>query len=277
MTVALLAVAVAVAVAAWPVPRPGARRLCELSVAARLAGGTTAASGQTWLRLVRSRSVVCLGALALSVLSTVWRGPVVGMAAGVAAALGLSSAARAARRRAARSRDRDLSAGLRLLGAELAIGSSAAAALAAAGSVAGAHRPAFAAAATATADGDDLVAAVTAVGAEPELIAIARAWQVATTLGLPLAAALARVDDDVQSRREQARVVAAVLAGPRASAALLSALPVLGVGLGLVMGARPLHVLLDTAAGRLLLCLGVVLDAAGVVWTAWLISAAERL
>jgi hypothetical protein len=36
------------------------------------------------------------------------------------------------------------------------------------------------------------------------------------------------------------------------------------------------HVLLETSAGRILLCVGVLLDALGVMWTARLISSAER-
>jgi len=225
----------------------------------------------------RSRAVICAAAFALGGLGSAWRGPVVGVAAAVAGALSVSSVVRGSRRAAERSRDHDLSAALRLARAELDVGSSGAVALSAAASVAGVHRAAFEAAAAALAEGgDDVVAAVSAAGAEPELIVSAQAWQLAATLGLPLAGVLARVDDDVQARRDQVRVVASALAGPRSSAGLLAGLPVLGVVLGMAMGARPLHVLLDAAGGQMLLCAGVLLDAAGVVWTARLISSAER-
>jgi tight adherence protein B len=160
--------------------------------------------------------------------------------------------------------------------AELDVGSSGAAALTAAATVAGAHAGAFAAAGRAVADGTDVVAAVVAAAADSELIVIAQAWQLAAELGVPVAEVLARVDDDVQARRDQARAVASALAGPRSSAALLAGLPVLGIGLGLAMGARPLEVLFDTRAGPLLLLAGCGLDAAGVLWTARLIRSAER-
>ena len=273
MTIALFSLAIALL--AWPAQRPFERRLIGLIGAERLAVPPSRVPLRRWRRVIPSRLAICVAALALGGLSTPWRGPLVGVTVAAVAALGLSCGARAARRAVSRSGDRDLSAALRLLRAELDVGSSGAVALAAAAAVAGAHRRVFEAAAAAAADGGDVVAAVSAADAAPELIVIARAWHLATTLGLPLAGVLARVDDDVQSRRDQARVVASALAGPRSSAALLAGLPVLGIVLGLAMGAQPLHVLLDTGGGRMLLCAGVLLDAAGVLWTARLISSAE--
>jgi tight adherence protein B len=273
MTLAFLALAVAVLM--WPVPQPGERRLLGLAGAARLAGPAPSGLGLPWRRLVPSRAVILVAALGVGGLATAWRGPAVGLAVAVVGAMGLWCAARALRRASARVTDRDLSAALRLVRGELEVGSSAAVALTAGAAVAGVHRPAFEAAATALADGEDVVAAVTAAGGEPELIVIAQALGLAATLGTPLSGVLARVDDDVQARRDQARLVASALAGPRSSAALLAGLPVLGVVLGMAMGAHPVHVLLETTAGRVLLCVGVLLDALGVVWTARLISSAE--
>jgi tight adherence protein B len=274
MTLALIAFAAALV--AWPAPRPGERRVHGLVGAARL-GGPSRVRRWRWRAAVPSRVAIALAAAGAGSLAVVWRGPVVGAAAAVAVAVGLSAVGQAMRRSATRARDRDLSTALRLVRAELDVGSSAVVALTAASSVAGAHRPAFAAAASALADGRDVGAAVGEVSADPQLIVIAQAWQLATALGIPLAGVLARVDDDVQASREQNRVVAAALAGPRSSAALLAGLPVLGIVLGLAMGADPLHVLLDTGGGRLLLAAGVLLDAVGVLWTDRLISSAERL
>lgn len=273
MTVALIALCCALL--AWPTPRPADRRMRDLVGAARLSGPARVRR-RRWRGLVPSRAVIGLAALGGGLLGAVWRGPVVGGAAAVAVAVGLSAAGQAMRRSSSRARDRDLSAGLRLVRAELEVGSSAVVALTTASSVAGAHGPAFAAAASALADGRDVGEAVREVSDDPQLIVIAQAWQLAAALGIPLAGVLARVDDDVQARRDQNRVVAAALAGPRSSATLLAGLPVLGIVLGLAMGAHPLHVLLDTGGGRLLLAGGVVLDAAGILWTARLISSAER-
>jgi tight adherence protein B len=269
-------VALAVAVVAWPVPRPVELRLRGLVHADRLAAPGTSAPALWWRRLARSRGLTVAVVLGPGSAGAAWRGPIVGVTCAGAAALVLAGVVRAAGRAVARSRDRDLSAALRMVRAELDVGSSGGAALTAAATVAGVHATAFAAAATAVADGSDVVAAVSAVGGDPELIVIAQAWQLAATLGLPVADVLARVDDDVQARREQTRAVASALAGPRSSAALLAGLPVLGVVLGLAMGARPLQVLFDTRAGPLLLLAGCVLDAAGVLWTARLIRSAEQ-
>jgi tight adherence protein B len=274
MPVAL--VALAVAVVTWPVPRQVDLRLRGLVQADRLAAPGTSAPALRWRRVVRSRGLIGAVVLGLGAAGAAWRGPIVGVTCAGAAALVLAGVVRAAGRAVARSRDRDLSAALRMIRAELDVGSSGGVALAAAAAVAGSHAPAFTAAATAVADGSDIVSAVAAAGADPELIVIAQAWQLAATLGLPVADVLARVDDDVQARREQTRAVASALAGPRSSAALLAGLPVLGVVLGLAMGARPLQVLFDTRAGPLLLLAGCVFDAAGVLWTARLIRSAEQ-
>lgn len=274
MTAALLALALAVL--AWPAPRSLDRRLRGLVDAARLAAPRASSGPRWWRRMAGSRWSVAAPSAGIGLLCAVWRGPVVGLAGAGAAALVLAGMLRARRRASARSRDRELSAGLRMVRAELEVGSSGVAALTAAAAVSGPHAAAFTAAATAVADGSDVVVAVSAAGGDPELIVLGQAWQLAATLGLPVADVLARVDDDVRARREQARVVASALAGPRSSAALLAGLPVLGVVLGLAMGAQPLHVLFDTRAGPFLLLAGCLLDAAGVLWTARLIHAAER-
>ena len=66
------------------------------------------------------------------------------------------------------------------------------------------------------------------------------------------------------------------VAGPQSSATVLALLPILAVGLGAGMGADPLGLLFGTATGRLLLCTGAVLDAAGVLWTLRLVERALR-
>lgn len=269
-------VAAALALVAWPARRSGERRLRELAATARLAGSAGRAPRRFWPAAVQPRGWSLGVALATGLLAVAWRGPAVGVAAGAATAVCLISVARAARRGQASARDRDLSAALRLLRAELDVGSSGPVALGAAASVAGTYRPVFEACSRAVIDGDDVVAAATGVAGGHDVIMIAQAWQLAATLGVPIAGVLARVDDDVQARRAQRRAVAAALAGPRSSGALLAGLPVLGVILGVAMGAHPLRVLFDTGVGRLLLCAGVLFDAAGVAWTTRLISSAER-
>lgn len=105
--------------------------------------------------------------------------------------------------------------------------------------------------------------------------AVAAVWMVSERSGAPAAAVLDRVEQDLRARERQRREVAAQLAGARSTAALLAVLPVLGISLGAAMGARPLDVLFGTAAGQAALVLGAGLDAAGVLWTARIVEAAE--
>lgn len=106
--------------------------------------------------------------------------------------------------------------------------------------------------------------------------ATAHAFRIAAAAGVPLAEALAGVDRDLEARVELGHAVAGAVAGARASAALLAGLPLLGVLLGAALGAHPLGFLTGSAAGRLVCCVGVLLDAAGVAWTQRLATRAER-
>ncbi|MFF3228704.1 hypothetical protein ACFYV7_38325 [Nocardia suismassiliense] len=100
-----------------------------------------------------------------------------------------------------------------------------------------------------------------------ELSRIADAWQVAEQHGLALAELLSAARTDLVGRiRFHGRTTAA-LAGARATATVLAALPLLGLGLGQLMGAAPLHVLFASSAGTVLLPLGAALACAGLLWT----------
>ncbi|MEU7139188.1 hypothetical protein ABZ942_07040 [Nocardia sp. NPDC046473] len=100
-----------------------------------------------------------------------------------------------------------------------------------------------------------------------ELSRIADAWQVAERHGLALAELLSAARTDLVGRiRFHGRTTAA-LAGARATATVLAALPLLGIGLGQLMGAAPLHVLFASSAGTILLPLGAALACSGLLWT----------
>ena len=66
------------------------------------------------------------------------------------------------------------------------------------------------------------------------------------------------------------------LAGPRASAAMLAALPLLGLALGAAMGADPIGALTGSLAGLALGAAGIVLDALGILWMVRIVAAAAR-
>lgn len=96
---------------------------------------------------------------------------------------------------------------------------------------------------------------------------LARAWRVSARHGVALADVLDATRRDLDQRAAFARQVHARMAGPRASAAVLAGLPVFGVLLGELSGARPMQVLAGTTAGQLLLVLGALFLAAGLWWT----------
>ncbi|SBW28981.1 type II secretion system F family protein [Protofrankia symbiont of Coriaria ruscifolia] len=95
---------------------------------------------------------------------------------------------------------------------------------------------------------------------------LAAAWRVSQNAGIPLAPLANRLAAVVRAEREQDGEVSAALAGPRASGQLVASLPVAGIVLGVLLGASPLKVLLDTQAGTLCLVVGVALDLAGLAW-----------
>lgn len=116
----------------------------------------------------------------------------------------------------------------------------------------------------------DVALADTAAAGQPgsdALQRVARAWTLAQRHGLPLADVLEAVRRDLDGGVRFAAQLQAKLAGPRASAAVLACLPVLGLLLGEAMGARPVGVLVSTGIGQFLLLIGGLLIAAGIAWS----------
>lgn len=103
---------------------------------------------------------------------------------------------------------------------------------------------------------------------------IAAAVRLSGRTGCSLAAVLAAVEDDVRARLRHARELRTAVAGPRASAALLAGLPLLGLAMGGGIGADPWRVLTTTGTGQMLLVLGVALEVVGLAWTARLVRGA---
>ena len=102
-------------------------------------------------------------------------------------------------------------------------------------------------------------------GAE-RLRALGALWSVAAHAGSGLADGLDRLAASLAAEERRRADVAAQLAGPRASAAVLAALPLCGLALAASLGARPVPFLLTTPIGLACLVLGAALDVAGVCW-----------
>ncbi len=167
---------------------------------------------------------------------------------------------------------------LAVLAAELRAGRPAGLALAGGAEVAiGGTAEALRAGAGASRTGGDVAVAllVPTGSAVPEVLrGLAACWSVCTELGHGLAAAVDRLEQGVRAAEDQRRAVAAELAGPRATALLLAALPLGGVALAFGLGADPVAVLLHTPAGVTCLVVGLLVDLLGVRWTQALVARA---
>ncbi|MFI1367727.1 type II secretion system F family protein [Streptomyces griseochromogenes] len=109
------------------------------------------------------------------------------------------------------------------------------------------------------------------------LLGLAACWRVAVDQGAGLAAGLDRLDGALRAERDQRADLRAQLAGARATAVLLAALPALGLLLGSAMGADPLRVLLHSGAGLGCLLAGAVFEGAGMWWVARIVRGAEAV
>jgi tight adherence protein B len=92
--------------------------------------------------------------------------------------------------------------------------------------------------------------------------------------GCSLAAVLTAVEDDLRARSRHRLELRAATAGPRAGAAVLAGLPLLGLAMGSGVGADPWRVLTTTVAGQVLLVAGVAFEVVGLRWSRWLVRRA---
>ena len=95
---------------------------------------------------------------------------------------------------------------------------------------------------------------------------LAAVWRVADGAGAPMAPTLRRLADALRDRAETERDVQVALAGPRATAQLVSWLPVVGMALAVAMGVDLVGALTGSAVGWVLLGSGVLLLVAGRRW-----------
>ncbi|GGO69709.1 type II secretion system F family protein [Nonomuraea cavernae] len=119
-------------------------------------------------------------------------------------------------------------------------------------------------------DGGDVSAALRAVapaqGGEG-LCRLAASWDIGVTAGAGLSALVERIGRTLRAAQAHRQDVAAQLAGPRATARMLAALPALGLLMAGALGMRPLHFLCGSLPGFACLVAGLALDACGLWWT----------
>ncbi len=110
--------------------------------------------------------------------------------------------------------------------------------------------------------------------ARAHLTCVAVALDACERAGAPVAPALASLAAALRAEHEAERDREAALAAPRSTAAVMTALPGIGLLLGLALGVDPLAVLVDTVAGRVALVLGLSCWAAGRWWIHRLVALA---
>lgn len=91
-------------------------------------------------------------------------------------------------------------------------------------------------------------------------------WGLGGEHGLPVATLMQAAQRDITARQRFSARADAGMAGARASATILGCLPVLGVVLGQLVGARPLSFLLG-GPGGVVSVVGVSLVCAGLLWS----------
>jgi tight adherence protein B len=101
------------------------------------------------------------------------------------------------------------------------------------------------------------------------------AVRLADRTGAPLADLLERIEADARATDRGLAAAAAQAAGSRATAWLLAALPLGGIGLGYGVGVDPVAVLLHTPVGGGCAVVAVVLQLSGLLWAERLGAAPE--
>lgn len=104
---------------------------------------------------------------------------------------------------------------------------------------------------------------------------VAAAWEIASTVGAPLAASLRGMSHALRDAQETHDDVRVAMAEPRNTARLMSVLPLLGVVISAALGFDVVDVLLSPGAGVACLVAGLVLVVSGRLWTSALVRRAR--
>lgn len=105
--------------------------------------------------------------------------------------------------------------------------------------------------------------------------ALGCAWSLAARTGAPLARSLGGLSSGFRDVGEAERDVQVALAGPSSTSRIVMALPLVGLGLGLVMGVDTLGVLTTTPFGIACLATGIVLMLVAWWWMRVLVRRAS--
>lgn len=107
------------------------------------------------------------------------------------------------------------------------------------------------------------------------VVPLAAALHLCERSGAPTADVLERLAAGLRAEAGAATDARIALAAPKATAGVLSLLPVAGLGLGALLGVDTVQVLVSTPAGHACLVLGAAAWAAGRWWTRRLVASAQ--
>lgn len=99
-------------------------------------------------------------------------------------------------------------------------------------------------------------------------------WRLAQRTGAPLGDVLTRMAEALDDEIHASDARDSAVAGPRATARILATLPVIGLGLGALLGTDPWGVLTGTPWGRASFLGGAILALGGALWSRRLVRAA---
>lgn len=90
--------------------------------------------------------------------------------------------------------------------------------------------------------------------------------ELSANTGSSINEALAQIAEKLITRRNQEQMLATELASTRATVFLLAGLPILGAGMGLILGTDSVSWLLVSTGGRVCLTIGSTLEFVGWIW-----------
>lgn len=111
---------------------------------------------------------------------------------------------------------------------------------------------------------------------EQKKMELAACWRIGEETGAPLAQSLERLARFYENEIDLYQARESAMSGPKTTGSILSWLPLLGLGLGMLMGTNPLGILFGSIPGALAALVGLALALLGRRWTARLVQAAER-
>ena len=106
------------------------------------------------------------------------------------------------------------------------------------------------------------------------LAGCAKLLELSSQSGSSVNEALTQVANKLIARRNQEQLIAAELASTKATVFVLAGLPIMGAGMGLILGTDSISWLLGSSAGRVCLVLGIGLELVGWFWIKQLLNRA---